>query len=61
MHVGKTGRQEFNVDGVRCNAICPGGIDTPMNVGLRMPEDMDFNHIRKMITNIDATAETRAW
>ena len=40
--------QEFIVDGVRCNAICPGGIDTPMNVGLRMPEDMDFNHIRKI-------------
>jgi len=32
---------EFAADGVRVNAICPGGFDTPMNEDHRMPEGID--------------------
>ncbi|MFT5440994.1 MAG: meso-butanediol dehydrogenase/(S,S)-butanediol dehydrogenase/diacetyl reductase [Myxococcota bacterium] len=47
--VTKSIAQEFVADGVRCNAICPGGVDTPMNENLRMPEGMDFELIRKLV------------
>ena len=40
--------QEFLQDGVRCNAILPGWIDTPMNVDNRMPDDMDLRSISKL-------------
>ena len=40
--------QEFAAEGVRCNAICPGWIDTPMNVDNRMPEDVDFRMLTKL-------------
>ena len=39
--------QELLEDGVRCNAICPGGFDTPMNVDLRMPEGMDLRSVSR--------------
>jgi meso-butanediol dehydrogenase/(S,S)-butanediol dehydrogenase/diacetyl reductase len=32
---------EFAADGVRVNAICPGGFDTPMNEDHRTAEDID--------------------
>ncbi|MCP4903472.1 MAG: SDR family oxidoreductase [bacterium] len=32
---------EFAADGVRVNAICPGGFDTPMNEDHRMPKGID--------------------
>jgi NAD(P)-dependent dehydrogenase (short-subunit alcohol dehydrogenase family) len=40
--------QEFSPDGIRCNAICPGFIDTPMNVDNRMPHDIDLRMIAKL-------------
>lgn len=40
--------QEFLADGVRCNAICPGWIDTPMNDTNRMPEGVDQRLIAKL-------------
>jgi len=40
--------QELVKDGVRCNAICPGGFDTPMNVNKRMPDDMDLRKVSKL-------------
>lgn len=33
--------QEFEADGVRVNAICPGGIETPMVGGIRFPEGIN--------------------
>jgi meso-butanediol dehydrogenase/(S,S)-butanediol dehydrogenase/diacetyl reductase len=32
---------EFSADGIRVNAICPGGFDTPMNEDHRMPDDIE--------------------
>lgn len=40
--------QEFSSSGVRSNAVCPGGFDTPMNANLRFAEDMDFDLIAKV-------------
>ena len=33
--------QEFEADGVRANAVCPGGIATPMVKGIRFPMDIN--------------------
>jgi len=41
--------QEFVAEGVRCNAICPGGFDTAMNVNIRMPEDIDRAMLAKLM------------
>ncbi len=46
--VTKSIAQEFAADGIRCNAICPGGIDTPMNENIRMPEGMDLQLLAKI-------------
>ena len=39
---------EFAADGVRVNAICPGGFDTPMNENHRMPEGIDENLLARL-------------
>ncbi len=40
--------QEFAADGIRCNAICPGGFDTAMNQNMRMADNMDFTLLAKL-------------
>lgn len=34
---------EYIHSGLRVNAICPGGMDTPQVSGMQFPEDIDFN------------------
>ncbi len=34
---------EYAKDGLRCNALCPGGVQTPLVDGFSAPEDVDFN------------------
>lgn len=46
--VTKSIAQELATEGVRCNAICPGGFDTPMNQNLRMAEGMDLRTLTKL-------------
>ena len=36
---------ELIKDGVRANVISPGGFDTPMNDGIRIPEDANMKLI----------------
>jgi len=40
--------QEFEADGVRANAICPGGIETPLVQSIRFPEDIN----RRLLANL---------
>ncbi|OUS24603.1 hypothetical protein A9Q99_23825 [Gammaproteobacteria bacterium 45_16_T64] len=40
--------QEFEADGVRANAICPGGIETPLVQGIRFPEEIN----RRLLANL---------
>lgn len=40
--------QEFEADGIRCNAICPGGIETPMVTSVRFPENIN----RRLLANL---------
>jgi meso-butanediol dehydrogenase/(S,S)-butanediol dehydrogenase/diacetyl reductase len=46
--VTKSIAQEFAAQGIRCNAISPGGFDTPMNQNLRIPEGMDMRMVGKL-------------
>jgi NAD(P)-dependent dehydrogenase (short-subunit alcohol dehydrogenase family) len=42
---------EYGKAGIRCNAICPGGTDTPM---LRAPETDDPEQFAQMISGVEA-------
>lgn len=34
---------EFASSGVRVNAVCPGGVKTPLSAGFKLPENADMN------------------
>lgn len=38
---------EYAGQGVRCNAVCPGSIQTPMSTGVRLPEDADMKLVMR--------------
>lgn len=40
---------EFVKQPIRINAIAPGGTDTPMNVGMQLPDDLDWDLIKPMM------------
>lgn len=46
--VTKCMAQEFEADGVRANAICPGGIETPLVQSIRFPENIN----RRLLANL---------
>lgn len=39
---------EYGTQGLNCNAICPGGIDTPMVAASRIPEGADLRLLQKV-------------
>ena len=47
----------FQKDGIRCNAICPGNIITPMTMGTD-PKALDPDMIGAMMTHSDIKAES---
>jgi len=43
--------EEYKDRNIRCNAICPGGVDTPiLHSFVEMPDGGDYKKIRKMMT-----------
>ena len=40
---------EYVKQGVRVNAICPGGVATPIHGGLRLPSDADFDLLKRAL------------
>ena len=48
--------EEYKDRNVRCNAICPGGVDTPIiHSFVELPEGGDYKKIRKMMTPMGAS------
>lgn len=45
---------EFAARGVRVNAVCPGGVKTPLAAGIRMPEGADPGLVSKLFPLIDS-------
>jgi meso-butanediol dehydrogenase/(S,S)-butanediol dehydrogenase/diacetyl reductase len=45
---------EFAARGVRVNAVCPGGVNTPLAAGIRMPEGADPHLVSKLFPLIDS-------
>ncbi len=40
---------EYGKQGLRANCVCPGGVDTPLARGFRLPEDADPELFRRML------------
>ena len=40
---------EFASKGVRVNAICPGGVNTPLSAAFRLPEGADMNVVSRLM------------
>ncbi len=40
---------EYGLQGLNCNAICPGGIETPMVAGANLPEGADERLLTKVM------------
>jgi NAD(P)-dependent dehydrogenase (short-subunit alcohol dehydrogenase family) len=45
----KTIAIEYGLQGINCNAICPGGIETPMVAGANLPEGADERLLTKVM------------
>jgi NAD(P)-dependent dehydrogenase (short-subunit alcohol dehydrogenase family) len=45
--MSKSLAMEYMKRGVRINVVAPGGTDTPMNVDLEIPEDIDFKLMQR--------------
>lgn len=45
----KTIAIEYGMQGLNCNAICPGGIETPMVAGANIPEGADARLLTKVM------------
>lgn len=41
---------EYIKRGVRVNAVCPGGVETPLSMGWQFPDDTDSSLLRKIMT-----------
>lgn len=41
---------EFSVEGVRVNAVCPGGVSTPITATYRMPENINMDLLKRLFS-----------